>query len=37
MKFGKLTNITQETFFLKKHTQNVVEKPFPDPFLKNRD
>ena len=23
-------------FFLKNHTQNVVEKLFPDPFLKNQ-
>ena len=31
MKFG---HITWETFFLKNHTQNVVEKLFPGPFLK---
>ena len=30
-------NITRETFFLKDHTQNVTEKLFPDPFLKNRN
>ena len=30
MTFGQ-----RETFFLKNHTQNVVEKLFPDPFLKN--
>ena len=32
MKFGQLT---WETFFLKNHTQNVVEKLVQDPFLKN--
>ena len=31
-----LEYITRETFFLKYHTQNVVEKTFPDPFLKNQ-
>ena len=30
-------NITWETFLLKNHTQNVVEKLFPDPFLKNQN
>ena len=25
----------REIFFLRNHTQNVVEKLFPDPFLKN--
>ena len=29
--------ITWETFFLKNHTQNVVEKLFPCPFLKNQN
>ena len=28
-------NMILETFFLKNHTQNVVEKLFPNPFLKN--
>ena len=28
---------TWETFFLKNHTQNVVEKLVPDPFLKNEN
>ena len=32
MKFGQLT---RETFFLKNHTQNVIEKLVPDPFLKS--
>ena len=37
MKFGQLIeyNITWETIFLKNHTQNVVEKLLPDPFLEN--
>ena len=35
--FGQLINITWETFFLKIYTQNVVEKLFPDPFLKNQN
>ena len=26
-----------KTFFLKNHTRNVVEKLFPDPFLKNQN
>ena len=30
-------NITWETFLLKNHTQNGVEKLFPDPFLKNQN
>ena len=30
-------NITRETFFLKNHTQNVVEKLVPDHFLKNQN
>ena len=32
MKLSPLKIITQETFFLKNHTQNIVEKLFPDPF-----
>ena len=32
-KFGQLIEyITWEIFFLKNHTQNKVEKLFPDPF-----
>ena len=27
-------DVTSETYFLKNHTQNVVEELFPDPFLK---
>ena len=30
-------NIRLETFFLKYHTQNKVEKLFSDPFLKNQN
>ena len=30
-------NITLETFFLKNHSQNMVEKLFPDPFLNNQN
>ena len=33
MKLSPVKIITQETFFLKNHTQNVVEKLFPDPVL----
>ena len=29
--------ITWEPFFFKNHSQNVVEKLFPDPFLKNQN
>ena len=31
MKLGQLTEHTWETFFLKNHTQNLVEKLLPDP------
>ena len=33
----KVDRITRETFFTKNHTQNVVEKLFPDPSLKNQN
>ena len=33
MKFGQVIK-TLETYFLKNHLQNVVEKLFPDLFLK---
>ena len=36
MTFGQLMDITCETYFLKNHTQNVVEKLVPDPVLKNQ-
>ena len=35
IKFCQLQNITQEIFFLKNRTQNVVKKLVPDPFIKN--
>ena len=37
MKFDQLTDKTLETSSLRNHTQNVVEKQFPDPFLKNQN
>ena len=37
MKFGQLIEYDMETFFMKIHTQNVVEKLFLDPFLKNQN
>ena len=37
MKFGQLKNITWGAFFLKNHTQNVLEKLFPEPYLKNQN
>ena len=32
MKFGQLIEYNMETFFLKSHTQNVVEKLVSDTF-----
>ena len=37
MKFGQLIDYNMRNIFLKNHTQNVVEKPFPEPFLKNQN
>ena len=38
LKFGQLVeNLKWKTFFLKHPTQNVVEKLFPLPFLKNQN
>ena len=34
MKFG-IIEYNMRNIFLKNHTQNVLEKLFPDPFLKN--
>ena len=34
MKFGQLIEYNMKTFFLKNHTQNMMEKAFPDSFLK---
>ena len=36
MKFGQLIEYNWEKIFLKNHTQNVIEKLFPGPFLKNK-
>ena len=36
MKFGQLINYNMRNIFLEK-SQNVVEKLFPGPFLKNRN
>ena len=35
IKFGQLTEYNMRNIFLENHSQNVVEKLFPDPFLKN--
>ena len=37
MKFGQLIEYNIETFFLKNHAQNVMEKLFPDAFLKTQN
>ena len=37
MKFGQLMEYKTETFFMKNHRQDVVEKLFQDPFLKNQN
>ena len=37
MKFDQFIEYTSETFFLKNHSQNVVEKLLQDPFLKNQN
>ena len=34
-KFGQLIECIMRKIFLKYHTQNVMEKLVPDPFLKN--
>ena len=31
-----IRQLNSETFFLKNHTQIVLKKLFPDPFLKNQ-
>ena len=36
MKFGQLIQYNMRKIFLKNHTENTVEKLFPDPFLKNQ-
>ena len=35
MKFGQLIQY-KRNFFLKGHTQNVLQKQVPDPFIKNQ-
>ena len=37
MEFGLLIEYNMRNFFLKNHTQNVVEKLFPESFLKNQN
>ena len=37
MKFGQLIEYNMRNIFFKNHTQNVVDKLFPDPFLKNKN
>ena len=37
MKFGQLIEYNLRNFFLKNYTRNVVEKLFPDLFLKNQN
>ena len=37
MKYGQLIEYNMRNIFLKIHAQNVVEKLFTDPFLKNQN
>ena len=37
MKFGQLIEYNMGDIFLENHTQNMVEKLFPDPILKNQN
>ena len=37
MKFAQLIDITSETLLMNIHRQNVVDKLFLDPFLKNQN
>ena len=37
MEFGLLIEYNMRNFFLKNHTQNVVERLFPESFLKNQN
>ena len=34
MKFGQLIEYNMRNIFFDKHTQNMLEKLFPDPYLK---
>ena len=36
MKFGQLVENKMRKFMLENHTQNALEKLFPDPYLKNK-
>ena len=36
MKYGQLTEYNMRNIFFENHSQNVMEKLFPDPFLKNQ-
>ena len=37
MKFGQLLEYNKRNIFLEKSYTNVVDKLFPDPFLKNQN
>ena len=37
MKFAQLTEYKKRTIFLKKHSKNIVEKLFQDPYLKEQN
>ena len=37
MKYGQLIEFNMRNIFLENHTQNMVEKLFPDPFVKNQN
>ena len=37
MKSGQLIEWKKKTFLLKNHTQNMAEKLFPEPFLRNQN
>ena len=37
MKFGYLIEYNTRTFFVKNHTQNVMDKLVPDPILQNKN
>ena len=37
MKFGQLIEYNMRNIFVENHTQNLLEKPFPDPYLKNQN
>ena len=36
MQYGQLTECNMRNIFLENHSQNVMEKLFQDPFLKNQ-